>query len=135
MKEREMANKNYLFSNRDLRKLVIPLFVESFLAIFVGLADSIMVASVGEAAVSAVSLIDTVMILLINFFGAMATGGAIIAGQALGRKNKEEGCEAYEQTLVLTVFTSLVIMILLFVGKGFILNVVFGKIELDVMRN
>ena len=55
--------KQYLFSNRDLRRLIVPLFIEQFLAIFVGLADSIMVASVGEAAVSAVSLIDTIMIL------------------------------------------------------------------------
>ena len=69
-----------LFSNRDLTKLIIPLIIEQFLLIFVGLADSVMVASVGEEAVSAVSLIDSVMILLINAFTALATGGAIVAG-------------------------------------------------------
>lgn len=131
----ETERREYLFSNRDLRKLVIPLLVEQFLSIFVGLVDSIMVASVGEAAVSAVSLIDTVMILLINVFFALAMGGAIIAGQALGRKNREEGCEAYEQSLLLSVVFSIFVMIVVYAGKWFILNVLFGKIEPDVMRN
>ena len=70
---------NYMFSNKDLRRLILPLIVEQFLQSFVGLADSIMVASVGEAAVSGVSLVDTVMILLINIFAALATGGAVVA--------------------------------------------------------
>lgn len=69
---------NRFFSNADLRKLIIPLIIDQFLQAFVGLADSIMVASVGEAAVSGVSLIDTVMVLIINIFTALATGGAVI---------------------------------------------------------
>ena len=77
MKEyRTMEEKKFLFSNQDLRKLILPLVVDQFLQSFVGLADSIMVASVGEAAVSGVSLIDTVMVLIINIFTALATGGA-----------------------------------------------------------
>lgn len=129
------SGKPWLFSNRDLRKLIIPLFIEQFLAIFVGLADSVMVASVGEAAVSAVSLIDTIMILLINIFAALTSGGAIVAGQALGRKRAEEGCEAIEQTLLFSVAFSMFIMVLVYVGKWLILHVVFGKIEPEVMSN
>lgn len=129
------ASKGYLFSNRDLMKLIVPLFVEQFLAIFVGLADSVMVASVGEAAVSAVSLIDTIMVLLINIFTALATGGAIVAGQAIGRKKTEDGCEAVEQTLLFSAVFSLVIMAIVYAEKWFILHVVFGQIEPDVMRN
>lgn len=103
--------------------------------IFVGLADSIMVASVGEAAVSAVSLIDTIMVLLINVFTALATGGAIVAGQALGMKKQERGCDAVEQTLLFSTAFSIFIMIAVYAGKWFILHVVFGKIEPDVMQN
>lgn len=134
-KTAKSSKEKYLFSNRDLWGLVIPLLIEQFLAIFVGLADSVMVASVGETAVSAVSLIDTIMVLLINMFTALATGGAIIAGQALGRKKAEEGCEASEQTLLFSTAFSLVIMILVYAGKWFILHVVFGQIEPEVMRN
>ena len=92
MKEyRTMEEKKLLFSNQDLRKLILPLVVDQFLQSFVGLADSIMVASVGEAAVSGVSLIDTVMVLIINIFTALATGGAVIAGHFIGKKKTGVG--------------------------------------------
>lgn len=135
MKEYRESEKKYLFSNRDLYRLIIPLFIEQFLAIFVGLADSIMVASVGETAVSAVSLIDTIMVLLINIFTALATGGAIVAGQALGRKRQDDSCEAAEQTLLFSAAFSVIIMLLVYAGKWLILHVVFGKIEPEVMAN
>ena len=66
--------QNYLFSKIDLKKLIVPLVIEQFLTIAVGLIDSMMVASVGESAVSAISLVDTVNILIINIFTALATG-------------------------------------------------------------
>ena len=65
---------NRLFSRNDLVRLIIPLIVDQFLQVAVGLSDSIMVARVGEAAVSGVSLVDTVMLLIINIFTALATG-------------------------------------------------------------
>ena len=77
-----------------MKKLIIPLIIEQFLAITVGLADSIMVAQVGEAAMSAVSLVDTVNVLLVNAFSALATGGAVIAGQYLGRREREKAGHA-----------------------------------------
>ena len=75
-------NKDELiFKNSDLRKLIFPLIIEQLLSIMVGMADSIMVASVGEAAVSAVSLVDAVILLLFFLFSSVATGGAVVAGQ------------------------------------------------------
>ena len=79
-----------LYSNRDLRKLIIPLVIEQVLAIAVGMADTIMVSVAGEAAVSGVSLVDTVNILLINIFSALATGGAVVAGHFLGKKKQAD---------------------------------------------
>lgn len=72
-----------LFSDKALTALILPLFLEQLLSVFVGLSDSIMVAQVGEAAVSAVSLVDSIAILLINIFNALATGGAVVSGQYL----------------------------------------------------
>lgn len=109
--------------------------VDQFLQAFVGLADSIMVASVGEAAVSGVSLIDTVMVLIINIFTALATGGAVIAGQFLGKKKEEMACKATNQLLSFTLKSSTVIMILCYLGRNLITHVVFGHIEPEVMHN
>ena len=85
-----MENKQFSvdFTAKDLRRLVLPLVIEQLLAITVGLSDSLMVAQVGEAAMSAVSLVDTVNVLLVNAFAALATGGAVIAGQYLGRGSR-----------------------------------------------
>ena len=80
-----------LYSGKDLRKLIIPLIIEQILAIAVGMADTIMVSAAGEAAVSGVSLVDTVNILLINVFSALATGGAVVSGHFLGKKKREHG--------------------------------------------
>ena len=79
-----MEKEKRLFTNRALLALIIPLVIESALSLIVGMIDSVMVSSAGEAAVSGVSLIDTVMALIIYIFSAMAAGGAVVAGQYLG---------------------------------------------------
>ena len=126
---------NRLFSRKDLVRLIIPLIVDQFLQVAVGLSDSIMVARVGEAAVSGVSLVDTVMLLIINIFTALATGGAVIAGQYLGRKDPKTGCEATAQLFNFTFLFSIFIMILGYLGQNVILYHVFGKIEPEVMKD
>lgn len=130
-----MDTRNRFFSNADLCKLIVPLIIDQFLQAFVGLADSIMVASVGEAAVSGVSLIDTIMVLILNIFTALATGGAVIAGQFLGKKRDEMACKSTNQLISFTLKASLIIMLLCYLGRNFITHVVFGKIEADVMYN
>ena len=126
-----MDGKKLFFSNADLRKLILPLVVDQFLQAFVGLADSVMVSSVGEAAVSGVSLIDTVMVLVINIFTALATGGAVITGQFLGKKRSEMACKATNQLLAFTLKASLAVMILGYLGRNLITRVIFGNIEAD----
>lgn len=130
-----MKTEEYLFSNKDLKNLILPLIADQFLQSLVGLADSIMVSSVGEEAVSAVSLVDTVMLLLINIFTAVATGGAVIAAQYLGKNKKGMACEAAGELLRFTVKASVVITVLAYIGRNFIIQVVFGDIEPAVMRN
>jgi len=121
--------KKYIFSNSMLKKLIIPLIIEQFLAVAVGMADSIMIASVGETAVSAISLVDSVNILLINIFAALATGGAVVAGQYIGREDNDKARKSGEQLLVFVASISVIIMAIMYFGRTFILNVVFGKIE------
>lgn len=120
------------FSNRDLRRLIIPLVIEQLLAFTVGLLDSIMVSQVGEAAISAVSLVDTVNVLLVGAFSALATGGAAIAGQYLGRRERDKAGHAGEQLLLFMIEASLLITLVFYLARGFVLGVVFGQVEPDV---
>ena len=82
-----------LFSNRDLSKLIIPLLLQQALSVTVGMLDSVMVSSAGEAAVSGVSLVDTVNLLLLYLFSALANGGAVTISQSIGSKdhNRDPG--------------------------------------------
>lgn len=126
-------NKNeLLFSNKYLVKLLWPLLIEQFLLLAVGLIDSVMVASVGEAAVSAVSLVDAVMLLVINVFTALATGGAIVVGQFLGQSKKDNANKAADQLIIFAVMLSTVIMIALYVFRNVLISNVFGNIDADV---
>lgn len=129
-----MEKDKLLFSNRDLWKLILPIILEQMLAVLVGLADTVMVASVGEAAVASVSLVDNINILLISVFAALATGGAVVAGQFMGHGDDKKACRAGEQLVIFMAVFSVVIMALLYLCKGFVLNVVFGKIEPEVME-
>ena len=133
MRKNQIDKSKLLFDNKALTALIIPLIIEQLLAVFVGMADSIMVASVGEAAVSGVSLVDNIMILFINAFAALATGGAVIAGQYLGQKNEKESCKAATQMVWFITILSLIIMAGIYLAKWFILHVVFGQIDADVM--
>ena len=110
-----------LFDNKALASLILPLLVEQFLAVLVGMADSIMVASVGEAAVSGVSLVDNVMVLFINLFAALATGGAVIAGQYLGQEDRKSSGKAATQLIWFMTAMSFGIMVLIYLGKNFTL--------------
>lgn len=130
-----MNNQKLLFSNKDLVKLIIPLIVEQMLTVTVGLADSIMISSVGEAAVSGVSLVDSVMILMINLFAALATGGAVVAGQYLGQKKHVMACKTADQLILFITALSVTIMAGIYLCRNLILHGVFGQIEADVMYN
>lgn len=130
--KQKQDRSHYLFSNRELANLIGPLVIEQLLAVFVGMADSIMVANVGEAAVSGVSLVDNIMILIINIFAALATGGAVVAGQYIGRKDEKSACKAATQLIWFVSLSAVAIMILVYFGKDIILNQVFGHITAEV---
>ena len=126
------AEKIRPFSSRALIQLLIPLVIEQFLAVAVGLADSLMVASVGEAAVSSVSLVDTVNVLLVNTFSALATGGAIVTGQYLGNRAMGDAQRSAEQLLIFMGVLSLVVTAAMYALRYFIIHVLFGAVDPEV---
>ena len=121
----EQEKKEITFSNRDLRRLIVPLLIEQMLNCTVGLLDSLMVSTVGEAAVSAVSLVDCVNVLLLQVFAALAAGGAIVAGQYIGCRETKKACKAGQQLLLSLGVLSLAVMALMYLLADFLLHVVF----------
>jgi len=124
-----------MFTRKDLMKLIIPLIIEQMLVVTVGMADSMMVARVGEAAVSGVSLVDSINVLLIGLFGALATGGAVVSAQFLGQKEEKDACVAGEQLIAVTLTLSLVLIVFTLLFRDSILKILFGHVASNVMAN
>ena len=124
-----------MFTNAQLKKLIFPLVMEQLLAITVGMADTMMVSQVGDAAVSGVSLVDMINVLLINIFAALATGGAVVTSQFLGKKRRDLACRSVNQLYIVSGVASLAIMALTLIFRSSLLHLLFGSIEPDVMEN
>lgn len=122
-----------LYSNEQLKKLILPLIMEQLLAILVGMLDTVMISGVGEAAVSGVSLVDNINILIIQVFSALATGGAVVAGHSLGQKNRDQARHSAWQMVLFLLYTSVVTTIILVGWHKIILRAVFGQVEQAVM--
>ncbi|MBQ0071450.1 MAG: polysaccharide biosynthesis C-terminal domain-containing protein, partial [Spirochaetales bacterium] len=135
MQKTQIADKDMMFSRRDVRKILIPLFFETLLSVTVGIADTMMVARAGETAVSGVSCFNTIQNLLLALFAAFGTGGAVVIGQLLGMGNKKRACFAAKQLIYLTTVIS-VVLGALFIGiRNPLLHLIYGTIEEEVFLN
>lgn len=124
-----------LYTNKDLKKLIIPLVFEQLLAILVGMVDTVMIAGVGEAAVSGVSLVDTINILIINITAALATGGAVVAGHFLGQRDSENASKSAWQLVLFSIYLSIAVTIIFLAAYKPALRMVFGQVEREVMES
>ena len=113
--------------------MIIPLFIEQFLLLLVGMADTFVVSFVGDAAVSGVSLVNSFNTVAIFLFSALASGGAVIISQYIGSKDNEQAGKAASQLLMFSVVSSVVISVLILVFERPLLNLLFGRVEDDVM--
>ena len=125
----------HLYNNTDLRKLLLPIIVEQLLSSLMGTADTMMVSNIGSAAISAVSLVDSINILVIQALAALAAGGAILCAQYLGSHNQKEANQAARQVLFVMVFLSTALSAFCLIFRDPLLGLIFGKVEADVMSN
>lgn len=128
-----MENTNVLFDRKRLVRLIVPLIVEQVLAVTVGMADMVMVSGAGETAVSGISLVNTICVLLIVIFTSMASGGSVVGEQFLGSGDKKTACHAAEKLVMICGLIALVICGISFFGNRWILRVVYGSVEEQVM--
>lgn len=122
-----------MFSNKDLRNLIIPLFIEQFLLMFVGIADTFVVSFSSEADVSGVSLVTSFNTVLIFLFTALSSGGAVIISQYIGSENEKSASRSSGQLMMISTVVSVLMTVLILVFRTQLLNLLFGKIESDVM--
>lgn len=124
-----------MFSRRSLGMLLIPLVIEQILSATVGLVDMLMVSSVGEAAVSGVSVVDTINILIIQIMYALSTGGAVIVAQYIGRQDKDSADKTSKQIMHSMVIIGVVFAVVSSVFNKQLLLAIFGSVEKDVMSH
>lgn len=127
--------KQHLFSNRDLRILLIPVVIEQILNALMGTVDTMMVSNVSSSAISAVSLVDSINVLVIQVFSALAAGGTIICSQYMGQKDTQNATEAAKQLVFIIGVISVVLTVICVVFQIPILRLVFGQVEDSVMRD
>ena len=126
--------RKHLFSNKMLKSILVPVILEQLLNSFMGTADTMMVSNVGSAAISAVSLVDSINVLLIQAFSALAAGGTIICAQYMGQRNYERANKSARQVLFIILSISAAVTILCLLFKDPLLHFIFGKVDADVME-
>ena len=123
---------SFLFTNKQLRQLILPLFVEQFLLMLVGLVDTFVVSYAGEAAVSGVSLVNSFNTIFLNLFTALASGGAVIVSHYIGSRQLERASESISQLLMISAIFSVVISAVILPLNGTLISLLFGKVDADV---
>ncbi len=131
----KIDSDNKLFSNKALWVLLFPIIIEQLLNSFMGMADTMMVSNVGSSAISAVSLVDSINVLVIQVFSAMATGATIICSQFLGRGDERRTNKAARQVVLTMVVISVTLTILLISCRSWLLGFIFGQVESEVMAD
>ena len=126
--------QQHMFTNRMIRNLLVPVVLEQILNSIMGTADTMMVSNVGSAALSAVSLVDSINILLIQAFSALAAGGAIVCAQYIGQKNYEKANMSARQVLFIITAISVAVSAVCLIFQKPLLRLIFGSVEADVMR-
>lgn len=134
MEERRYKGEKSVFTNRDLKKLIVPLFLEQLLMALVGIADVFVVGFVGEAVVSGVSLVNSFNTIFLNLFTALAAGGAVVLSQYIGRRENGQASQAATQLLIASALLSVALSAVVLATNERLMRLMFGRVEDDVME-
>ena len=131
----KIDGEHLLFTAKDLKVLLVPLMVEQLLNSFMGMADTMMVSQVGSATISAVSLVDSINVLVLQVFSALAAGGTILCSQYLGSGNVKQCNRTAKQVVMTILVISLSLSLLCVLFRKPLLGLIFGQVEPAVMKN
>ena len=122
-----------MFSPQNLRKLILPLFLDQLLLVLVGILSTVFLSYAGEAAISGVSLVEMINVLLINILTAIATGGCVVVAQYIGSQNLYNARKSAGQVVLITFLVSIFFMIIILVFSQTLLTILFGNVDPNVM--
>ncbi len=134
VKRKGIMSGNDLFSNQELKKMIAPLFLEQLLVMFVGLADTLVISYAGESAVSGVTLVNQFNTIFIYLFTALASGGAVVISQYIGRQDADHAGESASQLFMFSTIFSVLLGAAVLLGNEALLRLLFGKVEKPVME-
>lgn len=123
-----------MFSNQELKNMIVPLFFEQLLVMLVGIADTFVVSFVGEQAVSGVSLVNMFNTIFIYLFTALASGGAVVMSQYIGSHDRKRTVRSSSQLLMFSTVFSIIIAIIVLIFNRTLLSLLFGKVENSVIE-
>lgn len=122
-----------MFSNKDLKNMIVPMFFEQLLVMLVGIVDTFVISYAGESAVSGVSLVNSFNTIFIYLFTALASGGAVVISQYIGKKDKENSVKSSSQLFMFSTIFSIMIAVLVLIFNESLLKLLFGEVENSVM--
>ena len=133
MMQKVESTEGHLFNNHQIMMLLLPLMAEQLLITMMGMVNTMMVTHIGPAAISAVSLVDSINILVIQAFYAMGAGGTIVCSQYLGHQDRDNANQAARQTLLVITLLSVITMLLCAGFNRKLLGLIFGAVDDEVL--
>ncbi|MBR2634721.1 MAG: MATE family efflux transporter [Clostridia bacterium] len=124
-----------MFSKKDIYKITLPLILQQALAVTISMVDSVMVSASGEEAVAGVSLIGILDTVLILMFSSLVTGGTVVITHALGKGDEDKIRDGVKQTLYVSTFTALLVLLISKIFGNVLLQTLYGTAEKAVFEN
>jgi len=135
IKAKTIGTNGHLFSTKELVSLLVPVILEQFLTALMGTMDTVMVSNVGSAAISSVSLVDSINTLIIQIFAALTAGGAIVCAHYIGKGDSKGANHSARQLIFIVAAISSAVTVLFLIFRFPLLHLIFGSVEKDVMQN
>ncbi|MFL0164695.1 MATE family efflux transporter [Candidatus Clostridium helianthi] len=114
---------------KDVLKLAIPIMIEQTFVMLLGTCNTMMAGHIGEQAVSAIGMVDSINNMFISFFAALSVGATVVVAQQIGRNKPKKANETAKQAIVSGILVSLIITLLLWIFRIKLINVLYGSAE------
>ena len=120
---------------KNVLKLAVPIIVEQTFVMMLGVCNTMMAGHIGEEAVSAIGMVDSINMLFISFFAALSVGATVVVAQQIGQEKPKKANETAKQAIVSGVIVAGVITLLLWIFRVPLINFLYGSAEELVKSN